>query len=104
MLRQGKGLSAAATSLEAEPKPAPLCPLLPSLGAASLDQRCPHLPVSESTSGRVSELVCTLETTFVSVFPVMLEAASWAMGPVEEEWTQEKTSVISSFPVQWVMC
>ena len=81
-------------------------PPLRSLGAASLDWGCPHLPVSESTLGESQSLSAHWTLfIFVSIFPRNArEAAPWAMAPVEEEWTQEKTSVISSFPVQRVMC
>ena len=81
-------------------------PLLPSLGAASLDWGYPHLPVSESTLGESQSLSAHWRLfIFVSIFPRNArEAAPWAMGPVKEERTQEKTSVTSSFPVQRVMC
>lgn len=112
MLRQGRGLSAA-TQLEAEPKPAPPRPPLPSLGAASWTGDALTSQSQRALWEILRACLGTGDSLSLSLSsPVMLERqllGPWGpskpgLGPVDEEWTQEKTSVISSFPFQPVMC
>ena len=112
MLRQGRGLSTA-TQLEAEPKPAPPHTSLPSLGAASWTRDALTSQSQRALWEILRACLCTGDSLSLSLFsPIMLERqllGPWGpgkpgLGPVDEEWSQEKTSVISSFPFQPVMC
>ena len=108
----GKGL-VCSHPLEAEPKPAPPHPPLPSLGAASWTRDALTSQSQRALWEILRAYLCTGDSLSLSLSsPIILERqllgprgpGKPGLGPVDEEWSQEKTSVISSFPFQPVMC